>query len=474
LIYQSPGTPKQPDETGFPDILTSSSANPDIVEVTSAQMDYSWGQTGTESDVRNTTARVWTFATALTLDPDKTLNGLTLAIYDEDSWKTRTAILYAACADSAAPNVPPTADAGGDQNVTDSDDNGTEDVTLDGSGSSDSDGAIVSYVWEENSSQIATGVSPVVTLSVAVHTIDLTVTDDDDATDTDSVVVTVNAYVGGSVYYLDIVNGDDITGDGSSGSPWQTLAKAQAVGVAGDTFILAAGNYGPFEERADATGGWDIRSDWVTYKAAEGADVDLESILISYIGSLPPDPLQEGAFDAYLRFEDIDILDGVNCQSARHWALVGCLIERYGPWTGSVANIEKTAVNWRCGTDILIENCEITNTGTAIAGRGHDVRILNNYIHDGAHDGIRVTGFWDSLIEGNTICRFDDGVTDAEEPTWSRHCDLIHIFIPGPGPEGWQNHNVTFRNNILYDTEAQIVQFNNYYASSTTRIPSTG
>ncbi|MFW6154893.1 MAG: PKD domain-containing protein [Planctomycetota bacterium] len=90
-------------------------------------------------------------------------------------------------------NQPPVADAGDDQTVTDSDENGTEDVTLDGSGSYDADGTIAGYVWEENAVQIATGVSPTVTLDVNVHTIDLTVTDDDGATGTDSVVVTVNA-----------------------------------------------------------------------------------------------------------------------------------------------------------------------------------------------------------------------------------------------------------------------------------------
>jgi len=90
-------------------------------------------------------------------------------------------------------NQAPAADAGPDQNVTDTDQGGGEDVTLDASGSSDSDGTIVSYDWEESSVPIATGVSPTVTLTVAVHTIDLTVTDDDSATDSDSVVITVEA-----------------------------------------------------------------------------------------------------------------------------------------------------------------------------------------------------------------------------------------------------------------------------------------
>jgi len=365
---------------------------------------------------------------------------------------------------TAAVETTVTADAGPDQDVTDEDDSGDEPVTLDGSGSSDSDGTIVSYQWTESAVPIATGVSPVVTLTVGGHLIELTVTDDSAETDTDSVAAIVHPYVPPKVYYLDAVNGDDTTGDGSAGAPWQNLAKVQTVLAGRDSVILASGNYGAFEMIATASGGWDLYDDWVTYRAADGADVEFESVRIAYTGSSPPDPTQEGFFDAYIRIEDVHILDGVVCNSARHWALVDCLIERYGPWTGSVDDIEKTALSFRCGTDILLEDSEITNTGTAIAGRGHDVRILNNYIHDGKHDGIRVTGFWDSLIEGNTICRFDDGVTDAEA-SWSRHCDLIHIFIPGPGPDGWQNHNVTFRNNILYDTEAQVVQFNNYYAS---------
>jgi hypothetical protein len=62
---------------------------------------------------------------------------------------------------------------------------------LDGSGSSDSDGTIVSYEWSENSAVIATGVNPQVDLAVGVHSITLTVTDDDGATDADEVIITV-------------------------------------------------------------------------------------------------------------------------------------------------------------------------------------------------------------------------------------------------------------------------------------------
>ncbi len=89
--------------------------------------------------------------------------------------------------------VSPTASAGPDQNLTDTDSSGSELVTLDGTGSSDPDGTIVGYSWTENEVEIATGATPTVELGVGVHTITLTVTDDDGLTASDEVVVAVEA-----------------------------------------------------------------------------------------------------------------------------------------------------------------------------------------------------------------------------------------------------------------------------------------
>jgi len=88
-------------------------------------------------------------------------------------------------------NRPPVANAGPDQTVIDGDNDGKEQVTLDGSGSTDPDGTIVSYVWREGGLQIATGVKPTVTLSTGTHSITLTVTDDGGLTATDTVIVTI-------------------------------------------------------------------------------------------------------------------------------------------------------------------------------------------------------------------------------------------------------------------------------------------
>lgn len=88
-------------------------------------------------------------------------------------------------------NKVPNANAGADQTVIDADGNGSQQVTLNGTASSDPDGSIASYVWSESGSEIATGSAPTVTLSTGSHSITLTVTDNGGASDTDVVVVTV-------------------------------------------------------------------------------------------------------------------------------------------------------------------------------------------------------------------------------------------------------------------------------------------
>ena len=84
-------------------------------------------------------------------------------------------------------NIVPTAVAGQSQTVQSGDV-----VTLDGSGSGDIDGTIVSYLWTENGVVLGTGANPVIgTLTDGVHNIDLLVTDNNGATASDTVVITV-------------------------------------------------------------------------------------------------------------------------------------------------------------------------------------------------------------------------------------------------------------------------------------------
>jgi WD40 repeat protein len=80
------------------------------------------------------------------------------------------------------------------QTLTDTDNSGSEAVTLDGSASTDPDGTVVSYSWTENDVEIATGVTPTIDLPVGEHTITLTITDDDGLTASDTVAITVERY----------------------------------------------------------------------------------------------------------------------------------------------------------------------------------------------------------------------------------------------------------------------------------------
>ena len=143
------------------------------------------------------------------------------------------------------PDQPPSADAGDDQTVVDADGTGAESVTLDGSGSSDPDGTIVSYQWRVGGSLVATGVSPSVSFTVGVHSVELTVTDDDGATATDLVGITVEAapdpvvslYI--STDTADAVGGvtfdvEDVIAQNQDTGAWSMVLDLSDVGLAGE------------------------------------------------------------------------------------------------------------------------------------------------------------------------------------------------------------------------------------------------
>lgn len=104
-------------------------------------------------------------------------------------------------------NQPPSANAGPDQTVDDTDANGSQPVLLNGSGSGDADGTITSYVWSEGSTRLATGATPTVTLSVGSHSVTLTVTDNAGASASDTVLVTVRG-TGSPAFTLTLIDAD--------------------------------------------------------------------------------------------------------------------------------------------------------------------------------------------------------------------------------------------------------------------------
>ena len=166
-----------------------------------ASLTYQWQSAasgGTYTDITSATSATYILAVT---DAGKTLQ--VVAMYN-DGFGDKTVTSTMTGAVPAAPvttNQPPVANAGALQTVA----TGTE-VTLTGAGSSDSDGTIQSYEWVHTSTDGATPTTPIIVANgetstftapdtAAVLIFTLTVTDNDGATNSDTVTITVTAPV---------------------------------------------------------------------------------------------------------------------------------------------------------------------------------------------------------------------------------------------------------------------------------------
>jgi hypothetical protein len=73
------------------------------------------------------------------------------------------------------------------------DGSGDEPVSLDGTGSSDPEGGVLTYVWSIDGAVTATDATATITIPVGTRTVRLTVTDPRGATATDEVVMQIDA-----------------------------------------------------------------------------------------------------------------------------------------------------------------------------------------------------------------------------------------------------------------------------------------
>ncbi|MDX2303544.1 MAG: HYR domain-containing protein [Microscillaceae bacterium] len=175
-----------------------------------------------------------------------------------------------------AANQLPIAIVTGANQVTDTDNSGSEVVSLSGANSSDPDGgSIVSYAWSEGLTSLGSGVNINPSLSVGTHLITLTVTDDEGSKGSTDFSVTVNPAPpnGPSVSQLVLINADTDTpirnlaeGDvinlfGSSSLTVQALTSPSAVGSvrfvlnrSGSTVKTQIENLAPYALNGDANG----------------------------------------------------------------------------------------------------------------------------------------------------------------------------------------------------------------------------
>ena len=194
-------------------------------------------------------------ATASFTAPDVAAAGDTLTfqltVTDDDGLQSSATVDVA-----VVDRVPPVADAGTDQTVDQGDA-----VTLNGSGSSDADGTIASYLWEQLSGSVVTltnentatagFTAPDVAAAGETLTFRLTVTDNDSQTDSATVSVLVNDTpnpVADAGSNQTVKEGSLVTLDGSNSSDtggtivsylWEQIAGVAALNFSGTTTSIA-------------------------------------------------------------------------------------------------------------------------------------------------------------------------------------------------------------------------------------------
>ena len=123
----------------------------------------------------------------VTIELDRGVYTATLTVTDAEGRQASDEVLITI----SNGGLSPIANAGIDQSVEDDDGDDIANVALDGSLSEEVASPIVSYSWSENDIVIATGINPTVQISTGIHIITLEVTDEDNGSGIDEVVITV-------------------------------------------------------------------------------------------------------------------------------------------------------------------------------------------------------------------------------------------------------------------------------------------
>ena len=174
----------QPGETVVLDGSASTDADP------GTQLTYQWG------DVDNdTTFGPASTSPTLSVNLGPGVHNLQLFVQDDSGTSQTSFDVDAFVVTINQPSIP-TANAGPDRNIADSNGQPGESVTLDASGSTDSDGTIVSYQWSriiggEQTEALGSGQTLTVTLPDGRNDILLVVTDNAGITSADTSVITI-------------------------------------------------------------------------------------------------------------------------------------------------------------------------------------------------------------------------------------------------------------------------------------------
>lgn len=341
-------------------------------------------------------------------------------------------------------NVAPIANAGADQIVI-----VNSAVTLDGSGSLDQDGTVASYEWVQLSGTSVT-LSSTSTASVtftapaapATLSFQLTVTDDKDATDKDTVAVTVANPVESSVFISEYI-------EGTSNNKYLEIYNGgdEMVDLNAEGYSLARVNSG------DGVFTYAVLTDWGSIGQIEPGDVIVLAAENHVIYTMPDtvlvynSPVHFNGNDAVALFKDGVMLDVVGEPTNTENIIIDMGLRRNssvksGNTTFTLSEWTQLAIDDVSGLgnhggagapamsamtvspDFLMDNTEITLSIDIVPNEGQTIESANIYYgKDGSQ--LNTSEMW--LDQNNTWM----GIVDAQDGNISFEYKFVAVDSDG-------------------------------------------
>lgn len=330
-------------------------------------------------------------------------------------------------------------------------------VTFNASSSSDQDGDTLTFSWNYGDGASGNGVTTThIYGTVGSYTAVLTVSDGRGGTSTASAIITVtNDNPAANTYYVS-PSGND-SNPGTSSQPWRTLQHAADVVNAGDTIMIAAGNY---------TAGLKLTRSGEAANPIKFIGVDVSTTVVD--GSAADRDCFFVEEANFISFENITVKNavraGIRLSYADNITIKNCRFADSGKWGVFTDFSDYTT----------IEGCEIYGSrdehGIYISNSSDHAVIRRNRSHNNAASGIQINA--DPSMGGDGIssdCEIDSNICYengalggaainlasvrntriSNNVLYNNHAGGIAAWDDGQG-DSWGSMNLTIINNTIY------------------------